>query len=208
MALFGFLSNGKATARCTRCNTPLKEDDVRRHNGQIYCDFCLVRVRDEEKAQGSRPARPNPIVDSVGSSSGTHPAIQEIKVAFDAAKIHYSVHHIGDQWELVAAVSGKANNYQIKFISKDGGKNDVALRIFSLVHISASNRPQTLAVLNSFQRKYRFLRFTLDTDDDVKVEYDMPSCTTDIGGAAVEMMLRTMKMIDDIYPELMRCVWG
>lgn len=208
MALFGFLSKGKTSARCTRCNTPLKDDDIRRHNGQIYCDFCLGRVRDEEKNRGSRSSRPNPIVESGGYSGGTHPAIQEIKVAFDKANLHHSVQHIGDQWELVAGISGKANNYQIKFICKDGGKNDVAMRIFSLVHISASNRAQTLALLNSFQIKYRFLRFTLDSDDDVKVEYDMPSCTNDIGGSAVEMLLRTMKMIDEIYPELMRCVWG
>lgn len=34
------------------------------------------------------------------------------------------------------------------------------------------------------------------------------SIQTDVGPIAVELLVRTMQIIDDIYPELMRCLWG
>ncbi len=138
-----------------------------------------------------------------------HRAILEIERAFKEADLKCKTVHIGDQCELIAGVSGKGCSYEMKFICKDNTRNnDVAMRIFSLIQVSHDKTDQMLETLNGIQKKYRFLRFTLDADNEVKVEYDMPNCTTDVGPIAVELLVRTMRIIDDVYPELMRCLWN
>lgn len=139
---------------------------------------------------------------------GEHPSIQDIRKAFDAVKINYHVNHIGNQWELVAGVNGKANTYQVKFICKDDGKSDVAVRIFGLAHYPDHRRSVALPILNEFQRKYRFIKLTLDKSGDVNLEYDLPACQSNVGASCVELFLRIMKIVDEIYPDLMRSVWN
>lgn len=207
MGLFGFSSKSKNAIRCKRCNSPLKEEKIRYHNGDVYCDFCLDRVRSEETSK-QRTAKPL-IIESESRSSGMHVAILEIEQAFREADLKCKTVHIGDQCELIAGISGKGCTYEIKFICKDNtDNNDVAVRIFNLIQVPQNKTDQMLMTLNSIQRKYRFMRFTVDSDNEVNVEYDMPNCTTDVGPIAVELLVRTMQIIDDIYPELMRCLWG
>ena len=123
-------------------------------------------------------------------------------------KINYHVNHIGNQWELVAGVNGKASTYQVKFICKDDGKCDVAVRIFGLAHYPDHRRNVALPILNEFQRKYRFIKLNLDKSGDVNLEYDLPACQSNVGASCVELFLRIMKIVDEIYPDLMRSVWN
>lgn len=210
MAFFDFLQKNNKTVRCARCGSNVKEKDSKQFKGQIYCASCHAKITAPVKT--STPEKPKgPQITSVqigNTPVGCHPAIQEIKNAFDAANLHSQVIHAGDQWEVIAGVNGKANTYQIKFICKENARNDVAMRIFDLCSFPQDRRQNAFPLLNKFQRQYRFLRFTMDDDNSVKVEYDLPSCSTDLGPSAVEMMLRTMKIIDDIYPELMKALWA
>lgn len=205
MGLFGFSSKKKNTARCVRCNTPLKEDDVRRYEGEVYCDFCLGRVR-EEDTRRRKQDKPR-IVDAPNTNGGVHPAIAEIERKFKASDFHCHTVHVQDQSELIAGISGKHNSYEIKFICKDGSDNDIALRVFNLIAISGDKTDAILQVLNEVQREYRYLRFTLDSDNEVRIEYDLPNCTENIGKIGVELLVRTMKIVDDIYPRLMQSIW-
>ena len=235
MGLFDMFSKSKKTVQCSMCNSTINAGSARQIDGNTYCQKCFDRIL-AHASQSRNPGNGGGYGGNTGSYSGNGGSysgnggsyggnggngsnftgntgnmpviIRDIKTAFEAADLRFRVDHVGDQWELVAGVSGKANSYQVKFITKDGGKDDVAMRVFNLVHINPGNRGNVLATLNGFQRKYRFLRYTIDKDDDVKIEYDLHTCGADIGKAATEMLLRTMKIVDDIYPELMRQVWG
>ena len=66
---------------------------------------------------------------------------------------------------------------------------------------------QSYPVLNKLQDQYRFLRFTLDRDGDINVEYDATCCDRDAGMLAMEMIIRITKILDEAYPELKRAVY-
>lgn len=98
-------------------------------------------------------------------------------------------------------------SYRIRFISTDND-NDVAVRVYSLVSVEESKRANVLTAINKLNRKYRFVKFNMDDDGDVNVEYDYLVNDPDPSASAMELIIRLVKIIDDTYPELMRAMWA
>ena len=99
------------------------------------------------------------------------------------------------------------SSYTVKYISRDDD-NDVALRVFSLIHVEESQKANLYPALNEVNNKYRYVKFVLDGDNDVNVEYDFPVRTKSFDGIAEEMLVRFVQIIDDAYPILMRAMWS
>lgn len=95
---------------------------------------------------------------------------------------------------------------QIHFISTDED-NDVGVYVTELVHVEADKVRKVLPVLNSFNARYRYLKFTLDSDNDINIKYDLPLSGGNVGECALEMIARFVKIIREVYPELMRVLW-
>ena len=98
-------------------------------------------------------------------------------------------------------------SYRIRFISKDDD-NDVAVRIFELVSVDKSQFAKVLPVINNLNAKYRYVKFVLDNDGDVNVEYDYLMRCPDPAASAMELIIRIVKIVDEAYPELMRAMWA
>lgn len=98
---------------------------------------------------------------------------------------------------------------RVQFISTDND-NDVAIRLFGLVGIKdEAKKVAVCTVLNQLNAKYRYLKFVLDKDGDVNVEYDLALRTSDekVGPICCEVFIRMMKIIDEAYPMIMRAMW-
>lgn len=135
-------------------------------------------------------------------------AIAEIHRAFDKAGIKHKVDQLGDHWIIQTGMTGKGSTYQFLFIKTDDTGNDVAVRIFKLVNFPKHKTAAAHVLLNSLQQEYRYLRFVLDKDGDVNVEYDFPAAYSPLGEGALEMVLRITTILDECYPKLMRSVWA
>ena len=98
-------------------------------------------------------------------------------------------------------------SYRIKFISRDDD-NDVAVRVFGIISVEEDQKEKLLPALNELNNKYRFMKFVLDDDGDVNMEYDYPLRDPDPAASAQEMVIRIVKMVDDAYPLLMRRLWS
>jgi len=99
-------------------------------------------------------------------------------------------------------------SYRIKFISRDND-NDVAVRIFGLVSLDGDEqKAKILPVLNSLNNRYRYAKLVMDDDGDVNMEYDYLMDCPDPTASAMEVVIRFTKLVDDIYPELMRALWA
>lgn len=232
MALLDFMSRDKRVIRCYRCNAPTTAAEAKAIDGTNYCPTCYQRIqaaRNRQKDAGSggrsyddkygkgggstKPVKPEKPVKPVkpvtpSHNSGECPAqLRDIKKVLTDTNTHFKENHVQDQWEIVAGFSGNSAKYELKFICKEGD-NSLALRIFGLFNIDRSSWYKVYPVLNKYQDTYRFLRFTLDTDGDINVEYDVPNCTQDAGMIAVEMILRIGQILDDVYPELRRIAYS
>lgn len=98
-------------------------------------------------------------------------------------------------------------SYRIRFISKDND-NDVAVRVFGLTNVDDAQRAKVLPFLNEMNAQYRFIRFVLDKDNDVNIEYDYLVDCPDPAASARELIIRIVRIIDDVYPQLMRAIWA
>lgn len=145
---------------------------------------------------------------SGGRSSDGYPAtLRDIKRVLDETTTKYREESNGKQWEIVTGFTGKEKNYLIKFISTNAEDDGFAIRVFGIVSAERSQYARVYPVLNKLQDTYRFLRFTLDQDGDVNVEYDATCCGSESGMVALEMIVRITKILDDAYPELKRAAY-
>lgn len=134
-----------------------------------------------------------------------------IKQEMDKQGLKYSVEEFNDR-SIIFAGFGIENgpNVRVQFISQDND-NDVAIRLFGFVNgVSESKMEKMAQVVNECNRKFRYLKFVLDSDRDINIEYDIPLRTTDeaVGAEACEIFIRIMKIADECYPMFMRVIWS
>ena len=84
----------------------------------------------------------------------------------------------------------------------------MAVRVIALTRVEEEKVPVILPVINELNVKYRFVKFTLDKDNDINVEYDYPVSCSNPGESAEEIMIRFVQIIDESYPSLMRAMWA
>ena len=83
-------------------------------------------------------------------------------------------------------------------------KNDVALRIFNLVRFPEEKLGEMLKVVNDCNNKFRFLKFSIDTDSySIDAAFDFALESENLGECAYEMLMRSAGIIDQCYPEFM-----
>lgn len=88
------------------------------------------------------------------------------------------------------------------FFSKDG--EDVAIRIWDIISFDSSKFAAICDVANDLNCKYRFAKFTVDSDNTVTMAVDAVFRTNDVGEICYELMHRSVNICDEAYPMLSR----
>lgn len=139
-----------------------------------------------------------------------HKATQLIKEAMDNEELKYSIEESDDRSVVLAGFGIKNGpSVRVQFISSDED-NDVAIRLYGVVNeVSEEKMGEMQKVINECNNHYRYLKFTLDNDRDINVEYDLPVRADDscVGPMACEIFIRIMKIVDECYPKFMRVMW-
>jgi len=84
----------------------------------------------------------------------------------------------------------------------------VSVRAYSIVNVQPSKKAAVMIAVNELNNQYRYVKFTLDGDNDVNAEYDLPVRCDNPGPVCTEMFVHFMKIIDKAYPTLMQAIWG
>lgn len=115
-----------------------------------------------------------------------------------------------DETSAVRAGVGADNfSYELLFISSDDD-SDVAVRAFDLLRIPENKRESILPAINQLNRRFRFYKFSMDDDGDIRAEYDFPLRTPmdQVGEFAYELLVRSMDIFDKAYSDLMKAIWA
>lgn len=135
-------------------------------------------------------------------------ATAAIARAYDANEWHYTIDEVGDKSVLKAKFNAKqAGSVELLYISTDDD-SDVAVRIFHYVKGMPAKAPELLGAINELNCKYRFVKFVMDNDCDIQIEYDLPVRCADPGQTAVEMANRLVDIAEEAYPVIMRALWA
>jgi len=95
----------------------------------------------------------------------------------------------------------------VMFISQDDD-NDVSVRLFGLAHVPEEKKLFVYPVLNQLSEQYRFIKFIMDGEGYVNIEYDFLTEVSDecLGDCCCEIFVRIMKIVDEAYPVLMKAL--
>ena len=108
---------------------------------------------------------------------------------------------------VVCGVNGKNNaRYDVLFVfDKDG--HSVSLRVFGLLTFPEEKWAAMLDAANELNGTYRWLKF-FTKEDRVNVQCDAVISDDTSGKVCVELLVRTMRIVDEAYPSFMRVLWG
>lgn len=138
-------------------------------------------------------------------------ATKLIKQEMDKQELNSSINEYEKSSNVVAGYNIQNGPYiQVDFISSDDD-NDVAVRVFGFInHVAEDKEEKILKVINECHAEYRYLKFVLDEDGDVNIEYDFPVKLDDatVGVVAYELFVRCVKIAEKCYPMFMKAIWG
>lgn len=133
-------------------------------------------------------------------------SIRKIHQAFDQKGLKHLTEEKNGSWIIFTGMNGEEGNYRFLYVKDDDTGNDVAVRCMTGVNVPRNRVATVLAMLNEFQQQYRYLKFTLDKDNDVMVSYDFPVAYSDIGAGGLDMLFRMTAILDKCYPQLMQAI--
>lgn len=120
------------------------------------------------------------------------------------------VSHHGNEQLLAGFSVDCGPNVIMRFISRDND-NDVVARIFGLIsNTPKEKRFRVIEACNVLNHKICYMKFYIDTDGDINVEYDFPVHSPDdgIGEIAFEIFVRMMRVLDSEYNIFMKALYS
>lgn len=97
---------------------------------------------------------------------------------------------------------------RVQFISKSKD-NEVRIMIPYLIRmIPEDKEAEVLKLINACNRKYKFVKFYLDKNRNLQLEYILPQTTQDnsVGAEAVEIYIRMVRTVAYEYPTFMNVI--
>ncbi len=130
---------------------------------------------------------------------------------FEEKGVDFEVECILDSEQVIVTLPIKCGPDVIeRFVSVDDD-NDISVVVSGLLNNTPKEKHnRLLEAVNLLNNKYRFVKFTLDGDGDIRVEYDFPSetPTSGVGMMAFEMLFRTKRILDEGYSIIMKAMYS
>lgn len=140
----------------------------------------------------------------------TYKATNLIAETFTARDIKFDVVNI-DNLEILQAgfPINCGPSVIVRFISKGNG-NDVTVSILGLVaNIPQDKRVRVMEACNLLNRTVRYLKFFVDTNGALDIDYDLPLLSHDacVGEMAFELFFRIIRALDSEYGLFMKALY-
>ncbi|MGM9605276.1 MAG: YbjN domain-containing protein [Faecousia sp.] len=137
-----------------------------------------------------------------------HKATQEIAQMLESRNFKFDTIESDTSSRLICGINGKYVTYKIQFISLDDD-NDVAVRAFDLVKFPEEKKTDMILFANECNSKYRFVKFVVNGNDNtLQLEVDLPSKNEEPAEIAFEMLIRILRIMDEMGADMMRRVWA
>lgn len=109
-------------------------------------------------------------------------------------------------WLQFSTASGVS--YRIRFTSNSDDDHYVAVRVFGLVSVEPEYETQMLSIINELNSQYLFVKFVMEDNGDINLEYDYLVSDPNPAASAIELVVRISTIVDEVYPKLMRAMWA
>ncbi|MBR5095030.1 MAG: YbjN domain-containing protein [Oscillospiraceae bacterium] len=93
------------------------------------------------------------------------------------------------------------------FFDKDG-EGLVTLRCWDIAKIPESKKTAAILACNELNNKYRWVKFYVDSDNDVCAQIDAYIDEETCGYECASLVNRVVNIVDEGYPVFMRVLWA
>ena len=87
------------------------------------------------------------------------------------------------------------------FYYDDSGKS-VALKVFSIMKFKKEQLPIAYEFCNAMNAKWRWVRFYVDSDDELTADLDAYISKESVGDECLNLLQRAVSIVDDVMGEL------
>ena len=122
----------------------------------------------------------------------------------DAQKLHYQSGTDKDG-DSVVEFPYQGKSVRMFFSGKDGGYLSLYM-IFE--RVPADKIPDVIFACNDLNAQYKWVTFYVDKDNDVVLHDDAILSVANAAEEAFELLIRMIKIGDDIKPQLMRAIYA
>ena len=124
----------------------------------------------------------------------------------DKKEIKYK--RINDKTLRIAYSGDNLDTIPINVIFDEDGDPYVALRCWDITKFKGSKRERGIMVCNELNNRFRWVKFSVDKDDDIVAANDAHVDLFTAGEEILMLVRRMVNIVDEAYPEFMKAVWG
>lgn len=130
-----------------------------------------------------------------------------ITAALDNMELSYDFNTVSDTREVVSVSFGSRGTCHFFCAEKN---NNISVRSDIVATIPEEKAAEALVLLNHFNQEARFVKTCMYDSLNIVLEMDISKYVADdcLGDVALECITRVIKHRDEIYPQLMKLIWG
>ncbi len=130
--------------------------------------------------------------------------------ALDGHELKYTRHDEFPQPVFSIDFGGGDFKYQhlsVRMFFDDDG-NSVHMLTAPIASVPEERIPRMLETINDLHKRFRWVRFYIDDDNDLVADSDIIIDDVTAGDMCVELVMRTASIVDDVYADIMKTLWG
>ena len=135
---------------------------------------------------------------------------ERVKMFLDQKGVRYDYYERTESRNEAIKVGFKGDNadsVELYFFFDEDG-NSVNIKSFSIAKVSSGKLVDMYVLANELNNEYRWVKFYLDSDNEVTVSGDAIISPETAGEECYEIIMRYVGIIDDVYPRIMKVIWA
>lgn len=108
---------------------------------------------------------------------------------------------------VACGITAKSTQLDFHFFF-DADNHSVSIRIFKLFIAPIDKKLQIMDLMNEVNAQYRWAKLFLDKESWMNVQADAVISAENSGKICVELIARTVRIMDETYPKFMHEIWA
>ena len=135
---------------------------------------------------------------------------ERVKSFLEEKDVRYDYFERTEERNEAIKVSYRGDNAEsvsvILFFDEDG--ESINVKSFSIAKVPSAKMMDMYVLMNEINNEYRWVKFYLDSDDEVTVSGDAIISAETAGDECLEIIHRYVGIIDEVYPRIMKVIWA
>lgn len=137
-------------------------------------------------------------------------ACENVKSYLEEKGVKYDYFEAGEKNDEAIKVTYGCDNADsvsvLVFFDESG--DSVNVKSFSIAKVPGNKLMEMYTLINELNSEYRWVKFYVDNDNEITASGDAIIGDDTAGAECLEIILRYINIIDEVYPRFMKTIWS